>query len=76
MALKKPPCHFYDYTRLDQFLTNDYTPTEVADKLRETRLALAEQMSKADLGNEWKINCYRLLYDLEEIFRTLEKVQP
>jgi len=63
----------YTYTRLDAFLTHDYTPSEVADKLRETRLALAEQMSKTDDGNEWKLTCYRVLFDLEEIFRKLEK---
>jgi hypothetical protein len=68
--------YHYDYTRLDSFLTHDYDPLEVADKLRETRLGLAELMAKEEFSSEWKIVCYRMLYDLEEIFRTLEKVQP
>jgi hypothetical protein len=66
----------YNYTCLDHYLTHDYDPLEVADKLRETRLALAELMAKEEFSSEWKIVCYRMLYDLEEIFRTLEKVQP
>lgn len=66
------PYYHYDYTCLDQFLVNDYDPIEVADKLRETRLALAELMAKDDFGSDWKIVCYRLLFDLEEIFRNLE----
>ena len=71
--LEKPPYH-YHYTRLDQFLVNDYGPLEIADKLREVRLFLAEQMAKEDYENEARINCYRILYDLEPFFRNLKPI--
>jgi len=64
----------YHYTRLDQYLTNDYDPIEIADKLREARLFLAEQMAKEDFENETRIICYRILFDLEPFFRNLKPV--
>lgn len=76
MTLEKPP-YRYNYTRLDTFLANDYDPTEAADRLREARLVIAEQMGKEEFDSEWKLLCYRMLYDLEEIFRKLQNTpQP
>jgi hypothetical protein len=67
------PAYHYEYSRLDQYLSNDYDPLEVADRLRETRLALSEALSKKEEGGrDWKLLCYYLLYDLEDIFRTLK----
>lgn len=66
----------YTYHLLDKYLTNDYDPIEVADKLREARLFLAEQMAEEDYGNEARIICYRVLYDLEGIFRRLKVMVP
>jgi hypothetical protein len=64
----------YHYACLDRYFTNDYDPIEVADKLREARLFLAEQMAGEDYGNEARIICYRVLYDLEGIFRRLRRM--
>lgn len=68
------PYH-YDYTPLDNFLENGYAPQEVADRLREARLGLAELMNQAEASSDWKLLCYRALFELEEIFRHLPAVQ-
>jgi hypothetical protein len=71
----KPP-HHYDYTRLDEFLTKDYDPQEIGDKLDTVMGRLVAHVYLDGSYHEYIAGEHYLLTELRDIFWTLQPIRP
>jgi hypothetical protein len=66
----------YDYTRLDDFLKNDYDPQEVGDRLDMIMSRLVILVKFDESYHERIAVEHYLLAELRDIFWTLQPTKP
>jgi hypothetical protein len=66
----------YNYSRLDNFLTKDYDPKEIGDRLDTIMSRLVSYVALNESYHEEIEEEHYLLNELRDIFWKLEKVKP